>query len=456
MLKDKVKKALKIEEIEKIELENQRLEKKIETIHEQINKKTEFFCGVVAQNGERLLNDILFREYLFREYLSREYLLLKDKPNILICGFYGARNFGDELMLRSVLKYFEKKGIRTTILLSDNYDLDASIYAPHDVIHFPKHSSDILALINNFNVVIWGGGAHLDDHEYVFKSGKPCLAYILNTVSKGIIKNGGKVVVLGVSSNKKLEDPRYLRDLQYIIDGSKYFSLRDTNSFNTLKKAGIEVNGIRLIDDLALYELSGLVGKEKSADAETLVIGLVCILTEHTREIIGEYIIRMIEHLESKNKKVHIELIPFYNYCDNDKKEFKKIMEVYSFNKDVVELKDYMEEIDDLVEVIHGCDLIISMRYHATLVASVLGIRTLSLDYSTIHRHYYNKTSYIKEKYNKMLLRCDFGSDARTFLKYVDELLEQDNKESDAKNLEDIRKSLASELDIALGDLKNN
>lgn len=446
MIKEKVKKALKVGEIERIELENQKLTKKIDVAFDEINLAKEQICENI-----NFLCDLALRN---REYLSREYLLLKDKPSILVCGFYGARNFGDELMLQSILRYFDKKNTKVTILLSDNYDLDASIYSPHDVIHYPKCSSDILALADNFKTVIWGGGAHLDDFRYGFNNGKPCISYILNMISKAVIKKGGNVVVLGVSSNEKLDNSRYLKDLQYVVDGSKYFSLRDANSLETLKSAGIDVGSIKVIDDIALCSLPNQKDRKIDNHDGMFTVGLVCILTEQTREKLSEYIVGIVRHLENKYKKIRIKLIPFYDYYDNDKIEYKRIVNSCASVGGVIEIEDYMDEMDDLIKVMGRCDLIISMRYHATLVASNLGIKTISLDYSGMHRHYRNKIGYIKERYNEGLLNCEFGSNTQILLERINEALKQKDNINYSKRVEEIKRVLNDELDAALSNLE--
>jgi polysaccharide pyruvyl transferase WcaK-like protein len=57
----------------------------------------------------------------------------------------------------------------------------------------------------------------------------------------------------------------------------------------------------------------------------------------------------------------------------------------------------------ELCRIFSQCDIIITSRYHAALISSVLGIRTLVIDYSNKHRHYPNKIKYIKQKYNPRL-----------------------------------------------------
>ena len=443
MLKDKVKKALKTEEISRIETELLELKGKIESL-------SQGYDFVQKRIEERF--DYIDARLKKGDFLSLEYLSLEKKPKILVCGFYGARNLGDELMLQSILSFFNENNTRVTILLSDNYDFDASVYAPHDVIHYPKCSSDILALSNHFDVVIWGGGAHLDDFNYRFNCGATSLSYVLNKLSMAVIKKGGDVVVLGVSSNKEISNSDYIKDLQFIIDHSKYFSLRDTNSMNTLKNAGIKVDGVRVIDDLAINLLRER--SEVKKDESRMTIGLVYILTEETYKKLGNFTKCLIDQIKKETEKeVDIRMIPFYDYCDNDEKWFAKIIKECHLDENAVVVAKYSDTMDDLINVIEKCDVVISMRYHATLIAANLGINTVSLDYSDAHRHYYNKINYIKEKYRRDLVNSSFSGSVKTMVAEVTQAVRNWCDTSDYINKMNVnKKSLKGELTRALGN----
>lgn len=443
MIKNKVKRILKTEEINRILEENLELKERLSCL----SLETETLQGKMATIIDRI-NDLLEG----KEYISLEYLKLREKPKILVCGFFGARNLGDELMLQVILKYFEERRIRVTILLSDNYFLDASIYAPHEVVHYPKCSSDILEMSKAFDTVIWAGGAHLDDVGYGFRGRATALPYSLNALSRAVIKNGGDVIVLGVSSNEQLNDERYINDLQFIIDNAKYFSLRDDNSLMTLKNAGLNTGKIKVIDDIALLDLEKPTIENNLGDE--LVVGVVYIITDDIYEQLGEYINSIIAYLKKNiNKKIRITLIPFYDYRDNDKKGCEAIVDKYVLEKDLVTINDYVYNMKDLEKMFKKCDLIISMRYHATLIASNLGIRTIALDYSKRHRHYSNKIKYIQKKYNDELILCDFGEKSEKLLKAVDEALRKDVIDKNSQ-IDKIKEKLAEVLNGALAGLK--
>ena len=384
-------------------------------------------------------------------FASLEKIVFKSSSRILVAGFYGARNLGDEIMLQSILKIFEEKKIKVTIMLSNNYSLDTSIYYPHDVIHFPAKGMDFSIMANNFDTIIWGGGAVLDDNGYCFDSYNTSLTYALFSISKNIIKKNGNVIVLGVSSNKEFSDPKFIADLDYIVKNSKYFSLRDTFSLEVLKKNKINTDKIEVIDDIALAQLKPLQAKELNEAKKTL--GLVFVLTEENLPTIGSYLQKIVQLAKELKKEKGLELnlliIPFYDADNNDFKFSKKLVEEFISEEDreLISQVESVVNIEELEEVFSQCDVVISMRYHATLIASCLGLKTVLINYDTKHRHYFNKNSFIKQKYNSELIECYFGDEAEKIVHCIKEALADTNiDEKRAKEGESVAKKVSNKI----------
>lgn len=347
-----------------------------------------------------------------QEFISNEYVALycREKshmPRVLVCGFYGARNVGDELMLEAILDLIPTDRLDVTILLSNNYDLDAGDYAPYKVLHYPKRSSDIVAIAENFDAVIWGGGAMLDDVEYVYRGQYSTMAYYLMSITKAVLKNGGKAFVYGVSANNEIDDKTFIKDLNYIIKYADYFSLRDTNSLQVLKEAGVETEKIQVIDDLSIYNLRDKtlrVMVDKSNDE--LCVGLNLILDEQRAPECEKIILNIKEYFGDKVKFV---LIPFYDYENHDMILLRKIVDRIKEKSIVCEIADQPRNMDDLLDIFGRCDYVFAMRYHAALMASLTHKHTVMIDFKNNHRHYLNKNSYLKSKYVPNLLVLEYN-----------------------------------------------
>ena len=335
------------------------------------------------------------------EYVSPEYILdsiqftHSKKPRLLICGFYGALNLGDELMLQALLRRLDHNKFDTTIMIAEHPEIDASIYAPHQVIHYPKFNDDILLLAKNYDCIIWGGGAVLDDDQYYFNYSHNSLGYILLKTSLAALKFRKKIFVLGTSTNQSIQDKSFIKDLQAVISNANYFALRDTNSLKVLQNNNINVKNIHIIDDLAISDLPNSIPQKKS---KTLTIGLVFILDDNNLPNIITFIQTIIKYF--KNEDVILNFIPFYNRAGYDQKYFQRIISSIKTQKNInTNIKPYPNTSNELIQIISQCNCIISMRYHATLISSLCGIKTLSIDYSEEHRHYYNKLTYIHDNY---------------------------------------------------------
>lgn len=354
---------------------------------------------VNAQNYD--IKTILKNTETNQEFLSNEYVALYNRkssklPRVLLCGFYGARNVGDELMLSSLLEILQDTNIDITILLSNNYDADSSVYAPYKTLHYPKRSSDVMAIAENFDVVVWGGGALLDDVEYEYRGQYSTMTYILMSISKAMIKTGGQVIVYGVSTNDVISNKDFLSDLQLIIDKSVFFSLRDTNSLMVLKKSGIKIDKVKLLDDLSIFALTNkrtLKKKEKS----NIVVGINLILKEDELDESVNIVNKIVDIF---NGKIKVYFIPFYDYQRHDERMYSEVLKRLKA-KDGVEFEVLRRpnNIEELMQIFTKCDFVFAMRYHAILTAALTNNRVAMIDYQSKHRHYVNKNNYIKEKY---------------------------------------------------------
>lgn len=102
-----------------------------------------------------------------QRYANAEYLrLAQDRTSsgekrILVAGWYGAGNLGDELILRAVLSQLpEKAPGRTTVLLWDNPTYERlSLDLRVNTIHYPTTTWQLETLANAFDIVVLGGGA---------------------------------------------------------------------------------------------------------------------------------------------------------------------------------------------------------------------------------------------------------------------------------------------------------
>lgn len=368
----------------------------------------EEYCNALNENINSLNEELRNISNNTKEYISLENSFLSKKngkKNILICGFFGARNLGDELMLQALLSTLDKSKFNITILLSNNYSLDASIYSPYGVIHYPKRSSDIISFAHKYDAVLWCGGALMDDEDYCFNGEYSSISYLIMKITKVIVDSGGKFFSFSVSSNKELTNRLFLDDLKYLIDKSSFFSVRDEYTKESLKKAGIDIGGIKLMDDLVFlnYLNSDNKGIETRKDGKR-TLGINLIFDNNDGEI--KYYSYLIKEILASKKYEKVVFIPFYDYNSTDVKNYKELIDLLikeKHNSCQFEICDFAESYDKIKSTFLSCEDVVVMRYHAIVIGLMTGSNMAVVDYSGKHRHYFNKISFIKKKYAENL-----------------------------------------------------
>ena len=349
-------------------------------------------------NNVKSLNELLFNNIqIEKKYANFELLTLDgnvNKKRVLLVGFYGAPNLGDELMLE-VLTFKIKKldNIDLTVMLSENRDFDITKYPNFKIIHYPKSILDINILANYFDTVIFGGGALLDDHDYNYYNNQLTLSYTLINLCFRMIEFNKQTILYGLSTSDTLSNEEFLFKLNYIFKNGTYVSLRDTNSLEILKKYQIDVSKVKIVDDLVF---SCNYKNFEHKNTNELCIGVNYICTEDSYNLIKSNLEKIIDYLNKTKIKYKILLLPFYEYCNNDTSYYKKLM--IELNNSNIILANSMYSFKDVCDDFKNVDCAISMRYHGTLLFNLFGIPNINILYD-IHRHYNNKIKYFYDNY---------------------------------------------------------
>ena len=418
---------------------NDEADEKFKKIDRKLDILNEKICSV-----ESTINkfDIYHSDNLF----NKELLILTptSKKKILIVGFYGAPNLGDELMLQTILQYFpDFKNIELTIMLADNPNYDIDKYPAVNIIHYPKTKYDFNYLAKYFDVLIFGGGAIIDDKNFLNDlSYQVDLGTILIKLSEKFITWGKDIYCVGLSSVSTFSNSDYTERLSKIIDNSKYFSVRDSYSQETLKKYCKTKKAVILSQDIVFANKKIKSVKEKFN--KVFNIGIVWIPYAENVKILEDII-------EKYSEKYKIHLIPFYGYKDFDISEYKKMLDRMKVNDVIIEhLATNMEE---LIEIYNKCDFLISMRYHGVLVGKALQIPTLSICYDN-HRHYNNKMKFLAEVFDDDRLLSVSSFSSENLDSFINETMDKYAKNKN--NAKPIIKKAQQELEDVMTMISEN
>lgn len=383
-------------------------EKRREDIIENIKEEQQQITNSIEEENRDLRNRIELvnteLKYLKEQfkYSNTELLNIKyDKSvnNILLVGFYGAPNLGDELMLETLLEYLENiPNKKITILLADNPAYSIDKYKDVRFIHYPKTLYDFNVIAEQFDYIIFGGGAIIDDSHYDKENSYQYdIGTIFIKLSIRAIAFNKKVICIALSASEEILNTEYLEELKYIIQNSHYFSVRDDFTKKYLiEKLGDEYGKkIIKIHDIVFANkeiLNNIV--QNRVQKDILNIGIIAITNEDKHEKI-QTIITAIKNLK---KETNINLIPFYDYGHIDKKNYYKICDN---NKDIkINIEKYPENMIQTIDLCKKNDIIIGMRYHSILISNALNIPCISICYD-IHSHYPYKIKYLNKTFEK-------------------------------------------------------
>jgi len=212
----------------------------------EINSKLEYI-----QNDKSIISELAkIEEEIYSQKINIIFQKKTEKEKVLILGYYGAPNMGDELMLSSVINQIKSKNKEIYVLFEDNQKYNFSQWDDINFLEYPKTQKNIIQIAEYFDTLIIGGGAHLDDTFYDDKTAFSWhIPEMMMLLSKLFINKKKKTYFLSLSSNTKIKNKKFIEDLKEIINKSTYFSVRDKFSMEELINNGIDSKKIKLLND---------------------------------------------------------------------------------------------------------------------------------------------------------------------------------------------------------------
>lgn len=406
-----------------------------------------------------------FQKYLSYYSSTPELLRLMannktDKKRILLCGNYGDTNLGDELMMQTLIDAFSRElDCHLTVMIYPRINYENPNLQHVSVIHFPYNYADISVIANCFDVVVVGGGALLEDEAYSVRE----LHYdnfdeynihhsrAIIDICNDFIEHEKPVFCLGLSTSKNVfQNKNYLKKLSQVAEKAKVFSLRDTNSINTLKKSGIDISNVKLCNDL-VYASDYLTHNVSCASKEKRKIGVITLC--YDQDCTKKVIINLVNSINDEygEENTEITLIPFYKGIIDDEKFFNELVSKNGWSNVIV--PSYYDVMSDLSKLLCEQDIIVSSRYHGILMSLALGVPTIPV-IMDLHPHYYNKVEYLLRQYGAGIEKTiNFGLVAETpFSKMVKEnVVEPDNSVT-----ERLLKETGLELEEYIAEIKRS
>lgn len=302
---------------------------------------------------------------------------------IVISGWYGFGNIGDEAILQAMIDTFEKEYPNCNItVLSYNPEYTKRVQRVDAVYQIPIGKKSLLKniislrwiatlkAIKNCDIFIMGGGGFLSDWQ--------------PEVPKGWLKQmklakffGKKTMLYGIGAGPFLTD-RGKKTTKYYIDNFvDKITVRDMESYRQLvENVGVFSNKVTLASDPVIS-----ISKNKKINIKTKNKKVVYI------NFFKIYYNELWENYEEKYKNFIKEIDNLIEYLIVNGYTVKFLSVFNGFDENIlVDLKSnleviFIEDISDLDRIKNDIEFIIAMRFHLFLISFLKEINTLPVIY---------------------------------------------------------------------------
>lgn len=392
---------------------------------------TNFCCrGCRQSESELIKNDILKfydmsadekyqlgeygRELIKREYsVSRmacdsiavyNWALAKNKE-ILISGYYGFKNSGDDALLKAIIKDLkENKESPNIVVLSANPKETEKLYRVKAINRLNMFK--IFRHMKNAEMLISGGGTLIQDG-----TSTKSLWYYLAVIKAALAKN--VKVMLYANGVGPLKRESNIKITEKILNKVNLITLRDSDSERTLKQIGVTepktfvtadpVFGLECADETSGRELLSKAG----VPSDSKILGVSVRKWEDTGKGFEETLAKVCDYFFEKYGYYTV-FIPMQ--CEKDIPVSENIARKMKSKSTVIKKRCSVEEMTSIFKCLDVC---IGMRLHSLIYSASESVPLIGLAYDpkiVSFMEYTHQNLYVdvrKLSYEKLIEMCD-------------------------------------------------
>lgn len=314
---------------------------------------------------------------------------IRGHPHVVLCGYYGFGNLGDELILQGILEQLVPANIKCTII-SGNPE-ETSKRHRVSAISYPDVAA-IVAAFRDADLVVIGGGGLFQEHwgtdlASLFGSGHANLTYYpamaVFAASQGIpvVIHGVGVGPLVSASGKRL--------VRAAVEVAELVSVRDSESRDILAELGCDPARIFVSAD-PVFGLQPPQATVPLPARKRPVVGLnlrpwtVGVPQSAWEQEVFQALFRFAQRVDCEYL-----LLPFHRSPRSDESDeavlarFREQAQERGISVSLTEAFDK----DSMAQAIASCDLVVGMRYHAIALAAMAGTPLVALAYDAKVAH---------------------------------------------------------------------
>ncbi|MDZ5606102.1 polysaccharide pyruvyl transferase CsaB [Bacillus pseudomycoides] len=284
---------------------------------------------------------------------------------LVLSGYYGFYNVGDEAILQSIIKALhEEEPNLELVVLSNDPDYTKKMYGVEAVNRWDIRA--VYGAIKRSDGLISGGGSLLQDQTSV----KSILYYTGIMGLARLLHKPYYIYSQGIGPITKRHN-RLL--VKWHLSKSEYISVRDEDSFLYLKELGIK-REIELVPDPVLAWRSGY--KSDWLQKHSLHGKIIAISVRYwnAKEDYMKKLAIAVKKL--KQEGYHILFVPMHGPFDQNASR-----DVIDLMGEETYMLPYKMDINEKISILSECSLLIGMRLHALIFSAVAATPMIGISY---------------------------------------------------------------------------
>lgn len=344
---------------------------------------------------------------------------------LVLSGFFGFDNAGDEAILISLVQKLKHKGYRP-LVLSANPEKTKALYGV-DAIHRMK-LKEIISAIRSSDGLISGGGSLLQDSTSVRNS-----IYYLGIMQMALLFR--KPVFMYAQGVGPLRRKWLQRLTGFLLNRIQYRSVRDVESKKLLMHCGVKKPIDVTVDPVLGFETTPV---QFSESFEEFLLNKPIVFSLRSWENHDSMVNYYREVIKSLNERgIPVILIPFHHPDDIDFS--KKIAS--TIENPLLSVAEKLLSIDEMLTIIKNSRLVFGVRLHSLIFAANQEVPFVGLSYDP-------KIDSFLSLYDKKPIASTDNFDCHSTLLSIFETL--DSSEKEKEKISKKQKEIIEQLQLPL------
>lgn len=285
---------------------------------------------------------------------------------VLLLGYYGFGNFGDEWSLAEVAAAIREvlPAAELTVISGDPEATELL----HGLVAVKRTPQQIRRAIKECDLVVCGGGSLLQD----VTSSRSLLYYL--SLLWYAIRNNKRIILWGQGLGPLIRREHYPL-VKKVLDQTCLITLRDRNSYALLQEVGVAKPVICVTADPTF---SGYLFAPRSQESTEPVLTLV------VREWPGkghQWLDSIAAAIAGYCQARHWEVMLCLLQPDHDRALAAELQAKLASLGIAASLAPPWQRLEDVAEIFASSSLIVAGRYHALALAAVLGVPAVGIGY---------------------------------------------------------------------------